>query len=69
VAIMRFSIEIFSRFLPPLPMAIIMLGAIFTVLQTETATSAYFVSIRNEIIFAIVLFIYTRLPRFGLRRN
>jgi hypothetical protein len=50
-------------------MAIIMLGAIFTVLQTETATSAYFVSIRNEIIFAIVLFIYTRLPRFGLRRN
>ena len=69
VAIMRFSIEIFSRFLPPLPMAIIMLGAIFTVLQTETATSAYFVSIRNEIIFAIVLFTYTRLPRFGFRRN
>ena len=69
VVIMRVSIEAFSRLLPPLPMAIIILGAIFTVLQTETATSAYFVSIRNEIIFAIVLFTYTRLPRFGFRRN
>jgi hypothetical protein len=49
-------------------MAIITLGAIFSVLQTETATSAYFISIRNEIIFAIVLLIYSRLPKFGLRK-
>jgi hypothetical protein len=69
VLIMRVSIEALSRFLPPLPMAIIILGAVFTVLQTETATSAYFVSIRNEIIFAIVLFLYSRLPKFGLRRT
>ncbi len=69
VVIMRISIEVFSRFLPPLPMSIIMLGATFTMLQTETSTTAYFVSIRNEIIFAIVLFTYTRLPRFGFRRN
>lgn len=69
VLIMRVSIEALSRFLPPLPMAIIILGAIFAMLQTETATSAYFVSIRNEIIFAVILFIYTRLPRFGFRRN
>ncbi len=69
VLIMRVSIEALSRFLPPLPMAIIILGAIFAMLQTETATSAYFVSIRNEIIFAIILFLYSRLPKFGLRRN
>ena len=69
VLIMRVSIDALSRFLPPLPMAIIILGAIFTMLQTETATSAYFVSIRNEIIFAIVLFLYSRLPKFGLRRS
>jgi hypothetical protein len=68
VAIMRFSVEALSRFLPALPMAIITLGAIFSVLQTETATSAYFISIRNEIIFAIVLLIYSRLPKFGLRK-
>ena len=69
VLIMRVSIEVFSRFLPPLPVCIIVLGAIFTVLQTETSTASYLISIRNEIIFAIVLFIYTRLPRFGFRRN
>lgn len=69
VFLMRASIEVFSHFLPALPMSIIALGAIFTLLQTETGTSAYFVSIRNEIIFAIVLYIYTRLPKFALRSN
>ncbi len=69
VLIMRVSIEAFSRFLPPLPVCIIVLGAIFTVLQTETSTASYLISIRNEIIFAIVLFLYSRLPKFGLRRT
>jgi len=69
VAIMRVCIEALSRMLPVLPMAIISLGAIFTLLQAESATSAYLVSIRNEIIFAVVLFIYWRMPKFGLRRS
>jgi len=69
VAIMRICIKAFSGFLPALPMSIITLGAIFTMLQTETSTSNYLVSIRNEIIFAVILFIYTRLPKFALQKN
>lgn len=69
VALTRICIEVCSRFLPALPASIIALGTIFTMLETETGTSGYIVTIRNQIIFAVILFIYSRLPKFQLRRT
>jgi hypothetical protein len=66
VLLLRLSIQIFSSFLSPLAISVIVLGTIFTLLETETAATAYLVTIRNEIIFAIVLFIYSRIPRLGV---
>jgi hypothetical protein len=67
VWLMRFSIEILARFLNPLPVSIIALGAIFMLLQTEDTVTAYWVTIRNEILFAIILLIFSRLPIIRLR--
>lgn len=69
VLLMRVSIQVFSIFLEPFPISIIALGTIFTLLQTEYTATGYLVTIRNEIIFAIILFLYTRLPKFGLSRR
>ncbi len=44
VVLIRVSIEVFARFLPALPLSIIVLGTIFTLLQTESGTSAYFLT-------------------------
>jgi hypothetical protein len=67
VFLMRFSIDILSRFLTPLPVSIIALGAIFTLVQTENSLTTYLVTIRNQIIFSIILFIFSRLPILRLR--
>src|SRR5271169_83537 len=50
VWLMRFSIEILARFLKPLPVSIVALGAIFMLLQTEDTITTYWVTIRNEIL-------------------
>jgi len=67
VWLMRFSIEILARFLSPLPVSIIVLGAVFMLMQTETTITVYFLTIRNQIIFAIILSIFSRLPIIRLR--
>jgi hypothetical protein len=64
---MRFLIEIFARFLNPLPVSIVVLGAIFMLLQTEGTITTYWVTIRNEILFSIILLIFSRLPVIRLR--
>jgi hypothetical protein len=65
--VMRLSVDWPARFLSPLPASIIALGALFVMLQTETTVTSYFVTIRNEIIFAIMLLIFARLPVIRLR--
>ena len=67
VWLMRFSIEFLAKFLSPLPVSIIVLGAVFMLLETETTITGYLVTIRNEIIFAIILFIFSRLPIIRLQ--
>jgi len=67
VWLMRFSIEILARFLKPLPVSIVALGAIFMLLQTEDTITTYWVTIRNEILFSIILLIFSRLPVIRLR--
>jgi|HubBroStandDraft_6_1064221.scaffolds.fasta_scaffold135357_2 hypothetical protein len=67
VCLMRFLIEIFARFLNPLPVSIVVLGAIFMLLQTEGTITTYWVTIRNEILFSIILLIFSRLPVIRLR--
>ncbi len=67
VVLFRFSINVFSRFLPPLSLTIITLGILFSLLQTENAVSAYLDTLRSAVIFAIVLLIYSRIPRIQLR--
>jgi len=67
VWLFRFLIESLSRFLPSVPMAIIALGAIFSLLQAENSLTAYFVTIRNAIIFSVILFLFVRLPDIRLR--
>ncbi len=67
VWLMRLSVELPARFLPPLPVSIIALGAVFMLLQTETTITAYFVTIRNEILFSIILLVFSRLPSIRLR--
>jgi len=67
VWLIRFSVEWLSRFLPAVPMAIIVLGTIFCLLQAENSLTAYFVTIRNTIIFSVILLIFFRLPRIRLR--
>ncbi len=62
VWLMRLSVELPAKFLPHLPTAIIALGAVFMFLQTETTLTAYLVTIRNEILFSVILFIFSRLP-------
>ena len=69
VLLLRVCIEVFSNFLPALPISVIVLGSIFSLLQTETSMTAYLVTIRNEIIFSVLLLFYSRLPRFELRTN
>jgi hypothetical protein len=67
VWLMRFLIEILARFLSPLPVSIMVLGAVFMLMQTETTLTVYFLTIRNQIIFAIILSIFSRLPIIRLR--
>jgi hypothetical protein len=67
VWLMRFSIEILARFLSPLPVSIMVLGAVFMLMETETTITVYFLTIRNQIIFAIILSIFSRLPIIRLR--
>jgi hypothetical protein len=43
------------------------LGAVFMLMQTETTLTVYFLTIRNQIIFAIILSIFSRLPIIRLR--
>jgi hypothetical protein len=59
---LRFGVELTSKFLPALPLSLIALGVIFTLLQTENSLSYYLTTIRHMIIFAIVLFLFSRLP-------
>ena len=67
VWLMRLSVEILSKFLTALPVSIIALGAIFTLLETENSLTIYLVTIRNQIIFSIILLIFSRLPIIRLR--
>lgn len=67
VLLFRFSIDVFAKFLPPLHLTIITLGVLFQFLQTENAVSNYLDALRSAIMIAIVLFIFSRLPRFRLR--
>jgi len=67
VWLMRFSVETCSRFLSAAPMAIIALGVMFSLLQTENSIDAYLVTIRNTIAFAIILLVFSRMPAIRLR--
>jgi len=67
VWLFRFSVESLSRFLPAVPMAIIVLGTIFCLLQAENSLNAYFVTIRDAMIFSVILLIFFRLPRIRIR--
>ncbi len=65
--IFAFSVRVVAAYLPALPISIIVLGTIAVLLQTETTLTAYAVSIRNEILFAIFMLIYYRMPAFRWR--
>lgn len=67
VWLMRITIDLPARVLPSLPTSIIALGAIFMLLQTEATLTTYFVTIRNQILFSIILLIFSRLPVLRLR--
>jgi hypothetical protein len=67
VWLLRFSIDVLSRFLPPSAASLIALGAIFEFLQTEAVTTGYIVTLRDEILFTIILMIFFRLPIIRLR--
>jgi hypothetical protein len=67
IGLFSFSTRLLSGYLPALPMSIIALGIIFALLQTESALTNYAVAIRNEILFAVLLLIFYRLPAFRLR--
>ena len=67
VWLMRFSVEICSRFLQAAPMAIIALGVIFSLLQTENSIDGYLVTIRNMVAFVIILLVFSRMPAIRLR--
>jgi hypothetical protein len=65
--IFSFSFRILSGYLSALPMSIILLGIIFVLLQTESTLTHYAVAVRNEILFAVLLLIFYKLPAFRLR--
>jgi len=67
VFIMRAAIETFAVFLPSLPLSIVVLATVFTLLQTENATDGYLIALRNELIFAVILIVFSYLPQFRLR--
>lgn len=56
------------RHIPPFPATIVGLALMFQILQTEDNLDAYFVSIRNGIIFAVILYCFSRMPTLRLRR-
>ena len=66
VALLRLMIGILNRMLPPLPVTFIALGTIFELVQTENSVSSYFSTIRNVIIFGVILLIFARLPQIRL---
>jgi hypothetical protein len=68
VWLMRCSVEVLAKILPSLPISIIALSVIFLLLQTEITITSYLVTIRNEILFAMVLLIFSWLPGIRLRR-
>jgi hypothetical protein len=65
---MRLVVDFLTRFLTPLPAAIIVLGALFMLLQTETVITSYLDTIRNLIIFTVILYLFSRLPVIRLSR-
>ena len=67
VWLFRFCVDLLSGFLPALPVSFIALGIIFNLLQTENSIDLYLITIRNVIIFAAILLIFSRLPQFRLR--
>jgi hypothetical protein len=69
VLLFRFCIGVLARLLPPFPVAFVASGIIFTLLQTENAIESYLLTIRNVIIFAFILFFFSRLPQFQLRNQ
>jgi hypothetical protein len=65
----RFSIAVLSKILPPLSVAFVVLGMIFTIVQTENSAAEYLGTIRNVIIFAVVLGLLSLVPQISLRNR
>ena len=68
VTLAKFVANFIFRRVPAFPAAIVGLSFIFQMLQTEGNLSTPLVTIRNAVIFAAVLYFYSRLPTFRLQR-
>jgi hypothetical protein len=69
VGLFRLIIGALSRLLPPLSVTFVALGMIFTIVQTESALTMFLVTIRNVIIFAVALGLFSLLPQLSLRNR
>lgn len=68
-AVLRLIIALLPGVLPPLPVAFMALATIFTLVQTETSLEVYLTTIRGILIFAVIFWLFYRLPQFTLRNR
>ena len=69
VFLLRGFIEIAGMYLPPLSSLVVALAVIGTLLEVEIQLSNYFVAVRDGILFAILISIFSVLPKFQWRRS
>jgi hypothetical protein len=68
-ALFRFIVSALSGLLQPLPVTFIVLVMMMSAVQTEIAITGYLVTIRNVIIWAFLLSIFSFLPQITLRNR
>jgi hypothetical protein len=65
----RFIVGSLSRIVPAFTLSFIILGMIFVALQTETSLEVYISSVRNIIIFVVILGLFSVLPQVSFRNR